>query len=163
MADPKAQNQAAATEQTFTADAGLLDKIVDESQAWHTADERSAGKEWVDAFIQLAQKKQLKRSRNTEAAIADAIADLDRRISSQLNEVMHHPKFQKLEASWRGLHYLVNQTETSTMMKIKVLNLSQQELKGDLENAVEFDQSTIFKKVYEEEYGQLGNWQYYSS
>jgi type VI secretion system protein ImpC len=160
MADAKTQNQTPAVEQKFATDSGLLDKIVEGSQAWHTADERSAGKEWVDTFVQLAQKKQLKRSRNTEATIADAIADLDKRISAQLNEIMHDAKFQKLEASWRGLHYLVNQTETSVMLKIKVFNISQQELKGDLENAVEFDQSTIFKKVYEEEYGQLGGQPY---
>jgi type VI secretion system protein ImpC len=69
---------------------------------------------------------------------------------------MHHPDFQKLEGSWRGLHYLVQQSETSTMLKLRVLNVSKKDLLRDLERAVEFDQSALFKKVYEEEYGTFG-------
>ena len=69
---------------------------------------------------------------------------------------MHHPEFQKLEAAWRGLHYFVMQSETSTMLKIRVLNVSKDEVRKDLEKAVEFDQSALFKKVYEEEYGMFG-------
>ena len=69
---------------------------------------------------------------------------------------MHQPEFQKLEASWRGLHYVVHQSETSTMLKISVLNASKKDLRRDLERAVEFDQSALFKKVYEEEYGTFG-------
>ena len=85
----------------------------------------------------------------------------DRRRSTQLisraAQRDHAPReFQKLEASWRGLHYLVHQTETSTMLKIKVLNVSKKDLLKDLEQAVEFDQSALFKKVYEEEYGTFG-------
>jgi type VI secretion system protein ImpC len=73
---------------------------------------------------------------------------------------MHHADFQKLEASWRGLHYLVHQSETGENLKIRVLNVSKRDLFKDLERAVEFDQSTLFKKVYEEEYGQLGGQPY---
>ena len=69
---------------------------------------------------------------------------------------MHAPEFQKLEATWRGLKYLLSQTETSTMLKIKVLNVSKKELLRDLQRAPEFDQSALFKKVYEEEYGVFG-------
>jgi type VI secretion system protein ImpC len=73
---------------------------------------------------------------------------------------MHHPDFQKLEGTWRGLHYLVHQSETGEALKIRVLNIKKQELFKDLEKAVEFDQSGLFKKVYEEEYGQLGGQPY---
>jgi type VI secretion system protein ImpC len=69
---------------------------------------------------------------------------------------MHHQDFQKMEGSWRGLHYLVHQSETSTMLKIKVLNTSKDDLRKDLERASEFDQSALFKKVYEEEFGTFG-------
>ena len=69
---------------------------------------------------------------------------------------MHAPEFQQLEASWRGLHYLVHQSETSTMLKLRVLNVSKNDLLRDLERASEFDQSALFKKVYEEEYGMFG-------
>src|ERR1700722_3095916 len=81
-------------------------------------------------------------------------------VSSQLNEVMHHADFQKLESTWRGLHYLVHQSETGEALKIRVLNATKRELGKDLEKAVEFDQSTLFKKVYEEEYGTLGGQPY---
>ena len=69
---------------------------------------------------------------------------------------MHHPDLQKLEASWRGLHLLVQNTETSSRLKLRLLNVTQKELLNDLEKAVEFDQSALFKKIYEEEYGTFG-------
>jgi type VI secretion system protein ImpC len=69
---------------------------------------------------------------------------------------MHAPEFQKLEGSWRGLKYLLDQSETSEMLKIKVLNVSKKELLRDLQRAPEFDQSALFKKVYEEEFGVFG-------
>ena len=84
------------------------------------------------------------------------IKEIDVMLSDQLNEIMHDPEFQRLEAAWRGLHYLVTQTETSEMLKLRVLNVSRKELQEDLEKAVEFDQSQLFKKVYEEEYGTFG-------
>lgn len=89
-------------------------------------------------------------------SIDAAIAEIDNLITRQLNEVMHHEKFQRLEATWRGLHYLVNQSETGTMLKIKVFNISKKNLLNDLQKAVEFDQSALFKKIYEEEFGIAG-------
>src|SRR6202008_3352439 len=76
--------------------------------------------------------------------------------SIQLNEILHNAAFQKLEASWRGLKYLMDQSETSDRLKIKVLNVSKKELLRDLKRAPEFDQSALFKKIYEEEYGVFG-------
>ncbi len=84
------------------------------------------------------------------------IARIDEQISAQLNEIMHSPEFQKLEASWRGLHYLVMNTETGTMLKLRLMNVTKEELLSDIEKATEFDQSALFKKVYEEEYGTFG-------
>ncbi|MCL2004730.1 MAG: type VI secretion system contractile sheath large subunit [Planctomycetaceae bacterium] len=84
------------------------------------------------------------------------IKEIDVMLSTQLNEIMHAPEFQRLEAAWRGLHYLVMQTETGEMLKLRVFNVSRKELQDDLEKAVEFDQSQLFKKVYEEEYGTFG-------
>src|SRR5208283_266897 len=68
----------------------------------------------------------------------------------------HHPQFQRLEATWRGLRYLLDQSETSTSLKIRILNVSKKELLRDLQRAAEFDQSAAFKKVYEEEFGIFG-------
>src|SRR6202012_2272574 len=84
------------------------------------------------------------------------IAQIDALISLQLNEVLHHPSFQKLEATWRGIKYLLDQSETSDNLRIKLLNVSKKDLLRDLQRAPEFDQSALFKKVYEEEFGIYG-------
>ena len=70
--------------------------------------------------------------------------------------MLHHPAFQKLEATWRGIKYLLDQSETNDRLKIKVLNVTKKELLKDLQRAPEFDQSALFKKVYEEEFGMFG-------
>ena len=80
--------------------------------------------------------------------------------TAQVNEIMHQPEFQKLESTWRGLHYLVHHAETGENLKVRVLNVSKRDLFKDLEKAAEFDQSALFKKIYEEEYGQLGGQPY---
>ena len=95
-------------------------------------------------------------SRDADATINARIAQIDHLISLQLNEVLHHPSFQKLEATWRGIKYLLDQSETSTQLKIRVFNASKKELLKDLQRAPEFDQSNVFKKVYEEEFGVFG-------
>ncbi len=81
------------------------------------------------------------------------IAQIDHLLSIQLNEILHHPAYQKLEGSWRGLKYLMDNSETGVGLKIRVLNVTKKELLRDIEKAPEFDQSALFKKVYEEEYG----------
>ena len=86
------------------------------------------------------------------------IAALDAKLTEQINKILHHPDFQKLESAWRGLHYLVTNTETDEMLKIRVLNISKRELASNLKKykGTAWDQSPVFKKVYEEEYGQFG-------
>ena len=86
------------------------------------------------------------------------IAEIDRKLSEQVNKIIHHEDFQRLEGSWRGLHYLVNNTETDEMLQIQVFNISQKELGRTLQRhkGILWDQSPIFKKVYEAEYGQFG-------
>ena len=95
-------------------------------------------------------------SKDAEAMINARIAQIDHLVSIQLNEVLHHASFQKLEGTWRGLKYLMDQSETSDKLKIKVLNCTKKELLRDLQRAPEFDQSALFKKVYEEEFGVFG-------
>ncbi len=84
------------------------------------------------------------------------ISQIDNTLTRQINLVLHEPVFQRLEASWRGLNFLVMNTETSTRLKLRVMNVSQKDLLKDLQKASEFDQSTLFKKVYEEEFGTYG-------
>jgi len=91
-------------------------------------------------------------------SIEAMIAELDRKLSEQVNTIMHHEDFQKLESAWRGLHYLVNNTETDEMLKIRVMNISKNDVAKTLKRfkGTAWDQSPLFKKVYEEEYGQFG-------
>lgn len=90
--------------------------------------------------------------------ISAMIAELDKKLSEQINLIIHHEDFKALEGSWRGLHYLVNNTETDEMLKIRVLNISKNDLKKNLKKfeGTAWDQSPIFKKLYEEEFGTAG-------
>ena len=94
------------------------------------------------------------------AMINERISEIDTLLSDQLNAIMHDSAFQKLEASWRGLHDMVFGTETSTRLKLRLLNVTKKELLKDLESAVDHDMSVLFKKVYEEEYGTFGGHPY---
>jgi type VI secretion system protein ImpC len=91
-------------------------------------------------------------------SIEAMIAELDHKLSEQVNLILHHPDFQQLEGAWRGLHYLVNNTETDEQLKIRVMNISKNDLSKTLKRykGTNWDQSPIFKKVYEAEYGQFG-------
>src|SRR5579872_6000417 len=86
------------------------------------------------------------------------IAAIDKKLSEQVNAIMHHPDFQQLESAWRGLHHLVNNTETDELLKIRVMNISKKDLHKTLKRhkGVGWDQSPLFKRIYEEEYGQFG-------
>ncbi|MCZ2152519.1 MAG: type VI secretion system contractile sheath large subunit, partial [Bryobacterales bacterium] len=151
------QKQAAAAAQETTVEASLIDQIVDEGRlAGRDASTRQRNKDIVKEFIGQFLEGSMTVSRDTEAMINARIAQIDHLVSIQLNEVLHHPDFQKLEASWRGLKMLMDRSETSTQLKIKVLNVNKRELLRDLQRAAEFDQSAAFKKVYEEEFGVFG-------
>ncbi|MDR1333543.1 MAG: type VI secretion system contractile sheath large subunit [Holosporales bacterium] len=84
------------------------------------------------------------------------IKEIDELLTAQINEILRHSEFQKLEGSWRGLYYLVMNSETGTRLKIRLMNASLKDLRDDLTKAIEFDQSALFKKIYEEEYGTYG-------
>ncbi len=95
-------------------------------------------------------------SKNLTQTFNKAIAAIDEKLSQQLTAILHNEELQKLEGSWRGLNYLVKNSETSSTLKIRVLNLTKKELHKDLTKAVEFDQSQTFKKMYESEFGTAG-------
>jgi type VI secretion system protein ImpC len=137
-------------------DVNLLDRIINDSNMVREESQKSWAREIITEFAKEVMEGQITLSKDTEAMINARIAELDRLISLQLNEIMHQEDFQKLEASWRGLNYLVQQTETSDRMKIKVLNVNKKDLLKDMEKAPEFDQSALFKKIYEEEFGMFG-------
>jgi type VI secretion system protein ImpC len=155
---PEAQN----VQQPSSAAAGtameksLLDQIVDEGRFGKDPAARERGKDLVKQFVQQVLEGSITVARDADAMINARIAQIDHLLSLQLNEIMHAPELQRLEASWRGLKYLVNNSETGTGLKIKVLNVSKKELLRDLQRAPEFDQSALWKKVYEEEFGMFG-------
>jgi type VI secretion system protein ImpC len=154
MADPQSMQAAAAAEQVQ--EKGLLDSIVDEGRFGVEPASRERGKNLVKEFVAQVLEGSITVAKDAEMMINARIAQIDHLVSLQLNEVMHHAAFQKLEGTWRGVKYLMDHSETGTMLKIRVLNATKRELLRDLEKAPEFDQSALFKKVYEEEYGVFG-------
>jgi len=147
------QQQAAEAE---AASASLLDQIVDQGRFGTEQAQRERGRSLIRKFVSEVLEGAIVVRPDTESMLNARIAEIDRLLSLQLSEIMHHPDLQQLEGTWRGLKYLLGQTETSTTLKIKVLNVRKNELLKDLQKAPEFDQSALFKKVYEEEYGVFG-------
>jgi type VI secretion system protein ImpC len=149
----------AATDSAAAAAAGegsLLDQIISKGKLARDEQQKPRAKDLVGEFVNQILDQGMTVSRDTMAMIQAQIARIDEMLSKQLNEILHHPDFQKLEASWRGLHFLVSNTETSTRLKLRLLCASKAEVFKDLDQAIEFDQSQLFKKIYEEEYGTFG-------
>ncbi len=123
-----------------------------------TDEARSAVEQAVLTLAQQALANTTVISPDVVKSIEAIIAELDRKLTEQVNAILHHPDFQKLEGAWRGLHYLVNNTETDEMLKIRVMNISKADLGKTLKKfkGTAWDQSPVFKKIYEEEYGQFG-------
>jgi type VI secretion system protein ImpC len=148
-ADKQSLSQAQNTEQSFS----LLDQI---TSAMPKAVQRNEGEDLIRAVVDAALKGTVVWDKSVTKTLRAAIAGIDQQLSSQLAAIMHDPQFQKLEGSWRGLHHLVMNSETSKQLKLRVLNISKRELFKDLDKAVEFDQSQLFKKLYEDEFGTPG-------
>jgi type VI secretion system protein ImpC len=112
----------------------------------------------VGALAEQALKSASLVSGDVIATIQGMIAELDKKLTDQVNAIIHHADYQKLEGAWRGLHHLVNNTETDEMLKIRVMNISKKDLAKTLKKfkGAAWDQSPLFKKMYEEEFGQLG-------
>jgi type VI secretion system protein ImpC len=150
QAPTAAQGQATATEQS--GQKSLLEQAID----FTGKTERSYAEDMLKNLAEWALKGTIVWDKNVTRSITEGMEKIDQMLSQQLSAIMHDPKFQKLEGSWRGLHYLVFNSNTNTMLKIKVLNVPKKELLKDVETAVEFDQSQIFKKIYTSEFDQPG-------
>ncbi len=148
-----AQTASAAAGATTTTDAtGLLDAVIGATKQT----ERDRAQDLIKSLTEEALKGTVTFDRNLTKTFDRAITEIDRKLSEQLNQIMHHERFTKLEGSWRGMHYLVMNSETGTSLKIRMLQASKRELNRDLTRAVEFDQSQLFKKIYENEFGMPG-------
>ncbi len=156
MAEKQQESQTAA--QTSTAETGEFASLLTKEFKPQTDRVRDEVQSAVQTLATQALAGTTVVSGDTVQTIQNIIAEIDRKLSEQVNQVLHHADFQQLEGSWRGLHYLVNNSETDQMLKIRVLNISKKDLGKTLKRfkGAAWDQSPIFKKLYEEEYGQLG-------
>jgi type VI secretion system protein ImpC len=145
--------EAAATEETGDF-AALLNK---EFKPKTDAARDEVSKAVTTLAEQALQNAQL-ISDDTVKSLKEMIAQLDKQLTAQIDEILHHEEFQQLEGAWRGLHHLVNRTETDEMLKIRVMNVSKKDLGKTLRRykGTAWDQSPIFKQLYEQEYGTLG-------
>ena len=144
--------QSAQVAQTKETTFNLLDQAIASTK--QTEPDRA--KELLRTLTDEALKGTVTYSKNLTVTFNKAIKLIDEKMSKQLNAIVHDPKFLKLEGSWRGLNHLIMNSETSSSLKIRVMNISKRELYKDLSKAVEFDQSQIFKKIYENEFGTPG-------
>lgn len=154
--EQETQIQQAQVSKEYTPDelSALLNKEF-RPQSDHT---RSAVENAVKTLAHQALENTVTISGDTYRTIQSLIDEIDTKISQQMNPILHHEEFQTLEGAWRGLHYLANNTETDEMLKINVMCISKKELSNTLKRfkGISWDQSPIFKKIYEAEYGQLG-------
>ena len=154
MAEKAQQKETQVQEQTQ--EVGLLDQILTEGKMARDDFQRERAKDMIGEFVGQVMAGELTLSKNMDVAINARIAEIDRLITSQMNEIMHNEEFQKLEGSWRGLHHLVKNSLTGTQLKIRVMSATKKDLLKDFERALEFDQSALFRKIYEDEYGTFG-------
>ena len=141
---------------TTTETTSLLDSIVAQSKVARSDTERVRARDIISELVREVLSGTVVVSDNLSATLDARVAELDELISRQLSTVMHHPDFQKLESTWSGLHYLCKHTSTGALMKIRIFNANKAELVRDFKTAIDFDQSALFKKVYEEEFGTFG-------
>jgi len=136
----------------------LLDRIIQEGKMAAEPSQSVYAKKLLGQFATQILDEGMKSApdKGVVAMINERIAEIDQILTDQLNAIMHHPEFQALESSWIGLRDMVFGTETSTTLKLRLMNVTKKELLKDLETAVDHDMSVLFKKVYEEEYGTFG-------
>jgi type VI secretion system protein ImpC len=155
MAEAKTDTQEQATE---TLEAGEFASLLQKEFKPKSDSAREAVEGAVATLAEQALRETTVISDDVQETVSAMIAEIDQKLTEQVNLILHHEDFQQLEGSWRGLHHLVNNTETDEQLKIRVMNISKKELGKTLKKykGTAWDQSPIFKKVYEEEYGQFG-------
>jgi len=152
MSGAETQTQAAPATTTEEGGLSFLDQVVSATKQT----EPDMAKDLVKNLVEQSLAGTVTFDKNLTRTIDKAIKAIDQKMSKQLAAIMHHEKFTKLEGSWRGLNHLVMNSNTGAGLKIKVMNMTKRELNKDLTKAVEFDQSQLFKKIYENEFGTPG-------
>ena len=141
---------------TSVASDSLLGQIFEDGRLVRDEHQVASARNMLEGFLEEATKAGVRVDGSAKRAISDRIAAIDKLISAQVNEVLHHPSFQRLEASWRNLHKLVNDNDLSSTLRVRVFNVKRRELERDFARSPGFDQSHFFKSVYEDEFGTLG-------
>ncbi len=153
MADE--QEQAAGAAAT-TQEGSLLDELLSEAKVTPDQETYAIARQGVETFITEVLSSSDKYRRIDKAAVDVMIAEVDERLSAQINEVLHHNEFQKLESSWRGLKYLIDNVNFRENVRVQVLNCSKQDLLDDFEDSPEIPKSGLYRTVYSAEYGTFG-------
>ncbi len=158
MAETDTQTAGGAQGQTGTIEVDSFASLLNQEFKPRTDRAREAVEGAVATLASQALAQTALISDDAVRTIQSMIAAIDQKLTEQVNLILHHADFQQLEGAWRGLHYLVNNTETDEMLKIRVMNISKQEVHKTLKKfkGTAWDQSPLFKKLYEEEYGQFG-------
>jgi len=156
MVDPKAQQEAPSV--IGAVEVSDFDTLLRKEFKPKTDEAKEAVERAVRTLAEQALSQTKLISADVVKSIEAIIAQLDRKLTEQINVILHHEDFQKLEGAWRGLHHLVSNTETDEMLKIRFMNISKADLGKTLKRykGTAWDQSPLFKKIYEAEYGQFG-------
>lgn len=136
--------------------ASLLEEILYETKLKPSEEGYSIARRGVEAFITELLSPDRKEARVHQAVVNEMIAEIDRKLSGQVDAILHHPQFQKLESAWRGLKFVVDRTNFRENNKIELLNVSKEDLLSDFEDAPDVTKSGLYKLVYTAEYGQFG-------
>ena len=134
----------------------LLDEILAETRIKPTDEAYGIARKGVAAFVAEMLAPAHKEQRVDRASVDAMIAELDKRLTAQVNEVLHNPDFQKLESAWRSLRYVVERVDFRENIRMEILNLDKESLQADLDDAPDLTKSGFYKVVYSNEYGVLG-------
>src|SRR5262245_9985759 len=156
MADPNPEQAQPAS--VGTIEANEFDTLLKKEFKPKTDEAKEAVQKAVRTLAEQALAQTTLISADVTKSIEAIIAEIDKKLTEQINLILHHADLQKLEGAWRGLHYLINNTETDEMLKIRCMDISKQDLGKTLKRykGTAWDQSPLFKRIYEAEYGQFG-------
>jgi len=162
MIPPETDSQGAASAAVAPAEVNEFESLLNKEFKARDEQKQTAVQTAVRTLAQTALASTQLISGDVTRTISAMVAEIDRKLSEQINLIIHHEDFKALEGSWRGLHHLVNNTETDETLKIRVLNVSKNDLKKTLKKfeGTAWDQSPFFKKLYEDEFGSPGGYPY---
>lgn len=150
------EEQKEAQQETTAEESSLLDAILAETKMRPSDEGYSVARQGVTAFIAELLKPTRDGAKVQQAIVTDMIAEIDKKLSVQVDEILHHAEFQKMESAWRGLKLVIDRTDFRQNIKLELLNVSKEDLLNDFEDSPEVVKSGLYKLVYAEQYGTFG-------